>query len=57
MTLVACPECAHQVSTEARRCPQCGHPVNTTRLLVRVVVFVGVSVAAVLLVIKMAGRS
>jgi len=27
MPLIACPECHHQVSTEAAACPGCGHPV------------------------------
>ena len=24
--LISCPECGHQISTEAQSCPQCGHP-------------------------------
>ncbi len=27
MTLIACPECAEQVSDRARACPRCGFPV------------------------------
>ncbi|MGO9115648.1 MAG: zinc ribbon domain-containing protein [Thermoguttaceae bacterium] len=26
MPLITCPECGHQISTEAEACPQCGHP-------------------------------
>jgi hypothetical protein len=26
MTLVACAECGHRISTKAVSCPQCGHP-------------------------------
>lgn len=29
MSLVACPECAHQVSTRAFTCPGCGYPMPT----------------------------
>lgn len=28
MTLVPCPECAHQISDEAFACPQCGKPLR-----------------------------
>ena len=28
MTLKDCPECSHEVSTEAYRCQSCGYPVN-----------------------------
>lgn len=30
MALITCPECAHQVSTEAEVCPQCGYPIGRT---------------------------
>jgi hypothetical protein len=26
MTLIPCPACGRQISTEAEACPQCGHP-------------------------------
>ena len=26
MSLIACPACGHQISTEAAACPNCGHP-------------------------------
>lgn len=28
MALIACPDCARQVSNEAPACPQCGRPIN-----------------------------
>jgi hypothetical protein len=28
LTLIACPECQHQVSTQAAACPSCGCPIN-----------------------------
>lgn len=31
MALVACNECAHQVSTEAKTCPKCGAKVPHTK--------------------------
>ena len=27
MALIPCPECGHQVSTEAKSCPSCGYPL------------------------------
>jgi|GEM_PF-4547758 len=27
MTLIACPECRKEISSQARSCPQCGHPI------------------------------
>ncbi len=27
MALIACPECAQEISTEARMCPACGYPL------------------------------
>lgn len=30
MSLIKCPECNNQVSTEADSCPGCGHPVKTS---------------------------
>ncbi len=26
MSLISCPECGRQISTQAESCPQCGHP-------------------------------
>jgi len=31
MALIACPECANQVSTEAKTCPACGFPLAGRR--------------------------
>ena len=28
MSLMACPECSHEVSSNARACPQCGGPIH-----------------------------
>ncbi|MGK2941285.1 MAG: hypothetical protein ACSLFJ_06345 [Immundisolibacter sp.] len=28
MALIACPECAREVSTLASTCPQCGYPID-----------------------------
>lgn len=28
MALFSCPECGHQVSSQAQFCPNCGHPAN-----------------------------
>jgi uncharacterized membrane protein YvbJ len=28
MALIPCPECQHQVSTQAAACPQCGYPIS-----------------------------
>ncbi len=28
MSLIKCPECHHEVSTEADNCPHCGYPLN-----------------------------
>ena len=32
MALIACPECARQISTEAKTCPGCGYPVAERRV-------------------------
>ena len=31
MALVQCPECGHEVSTQAASCPACGYPMQGTR--------------------------
>lgn len=31
MALISCPECGHQVSTEAQACPGCGFPLEERR--------------------------
>ena len=33
MALIACPECAKEVSTEAKVCPSCGYPVSESERL------------------------
>ena len=30
MALVKCPECGHEVSSDAQTCPNCGKPVDAT---------------------------
>ncbi|WP_197063063.1 zinc ribbon domain-containing protein [Pontibacillus marinus] len=30
MSLIKCPACDNQVSTQAKSCPQCGHPLKPT---------------------------
>ncbi|HEY3321313.1 MAG TPA: zinc-ribbon domain-containing protein [Planctomycetota bacterium] len=30
MALIKCPECGHDVSTNAAACPQCGSPISET---------------------------
>ena len=27
MALIKCPECGHEVSSEAKNCPNCGYPI------------------------------
>ena len=54
MTLVPCPECAHQVSSAALRCPQCGHPIGSWRRLVIVLVVVVSATLAFLLSLRRA---
>jgi len=34
MALQKCPECNHNVSTEAESCPQCGHPIRAKKITV-----------------------
>jgi hypothetical protein len=31
MSLIPCPECGREISTEAESCPQCGHPNRVAR--------------------------
>lgn len=50
MSLMACPECARQVSSSARRCPECGYPVDwprRARVLRGVLIITAVQIALV----------
>lgn len=35
MSLIKCPECNHDVSTEAEKCPNCGYPIAKDRFFER----------------------
>lgn len=34
MALQKCPECNHNVSTEAESCPHCGYPIRAKKISV-----------------------
>lgn len=35
MALIKCPECGHDVSSEAKNCPNCGYPIAEKNLCVK----------------------
>lgn len=54
MSLIACPECGKEISTDAVRCPNCGAKTSVSALRERWLAAVGLlAIVAVLILLMM----